>query len=194
MDAKNIALCSLFVAVAIVLGRFSVNIGAGISFYFWEIPVVVALLLYGFKMGFSVAAISIFGQAIFFPKAIGIFFPIWNLIAMTTTIVGIALTLWLITRKISNGSKTGKTGVKLLILLVSSAIGVRLAIMPFVNFFMYKYMLAFVIGKVYSDVYVMALIPFLMVYDAVLVFYSVTIGYIIAKRANRDLKIGNTFL
>src|SRR3989304_3630637 len=172
MNAKDIALCSIFVAIAVVLGYFTIPVGPMI-FYFWEIPVVVALLLYGFKMSFSVATISVFTIAVIFPKSIGILFPIWNLIGMSTTLGAIALTQWLLTRKTSNGSQTKKTGVNILIFFVVSAIGVRLAIMPFVNYFMYKYMMPIVVGTVYTDVYLVALIPALLIYDGILVLYTV---------------------
>ncbi len=193
MNAKDIALCSIFVAIAVVLGYLTIPVGPMI-FYFWEIPVVVALLLYGFKMGFSVAAVSVFVMTIIFPKSIGILFPIWNLIGMSTTMVAIALTQWLITRKASNGSQAKKQGVNILTFFVVSAMGIRLAVMPFVNYFMYKYMMPVVVGTIYTDVYLVALIPALLIYDAILVLYTVPTGFIIAKRVNNDLKMGNTLL
>ncbi|XHH08303.1 MAG: ECF transporter S component [Candidatus Bathyarchaeia archaeon] len=191
MNAKSIAVCSIFVAIAVVLGRFAVPIPI-LPFYFWEIPIVVALLLYGFKMGFSVAAISIFIQAIIYPKAIGIFFPIWNLIAMSTTLVAIALIQWYITRKATDGLQTKKQRVNRVMLYLGATLGLRLAIMPFVNYVMYKYMLPLAIGKVYTDVYLIALIPTWLIFDAILVLYTVPTSYMIAKRVSNDLKMGNT--
>ena len=193
MNAKDIALCSIFVAIAVVLGYFTIPVGPMI-FYFWEIPVVVALLLYGFKMGFSVAAISVFTMTMLIPKSIGILFPIWNLIAMTTTLLAITLTQWLITHKTSSNAQTRKHRFNFVIFFVIATMGIRLAVMPFVNYFMYKYMMPIVVGTVYTEVYLVAVIPALLIYDAILVLYTVPTGYIIARRVNKDLKNGNTLV
>ena len=194
MDAKKIAFISLFVALVILLGQLTVSIRPMV-FYFCEIPVVVALLLYGFKTGFSVAAIGIFAQALIFPKSIGIFFPIWNLVAMSTTLLAIALIQWIITRKTSNGSQTKKSRVNCVILFVVATLGIRLTVMPFVNFFIYKYVFPIVLGVTYADVTLMTwTVPILLIFDVILVLYTVPTSYMIAKRVNKDLKMGNTFL
>ncbi len=88
MNTKEVALCSVFTAIAIALDQVRIPTITGLpSFYFWEIPIVIALLLFGFKFGFAVATLSVFGQALFFPRVLGFLFPIWNLIIMSTTLV-----------------------------------------------------------------------------------------------------------
>ncbi len=193
MNAITVALCGVFAAVAIVLGRFSINLGP-IIFYFWEIPIVVALLLFGFKLGFTVATVSIFAQAIIFPRPIGLLFPVWNLIAMSTTLVAVSLTQWIIARKKFDALQAKKSRLKPVFCFVSAALVVRLSVMPFVNYFMYKFMMPLIVGRVYSDVYLAAFIPLLLIYDAVLIFYTVPTSYVIAKKVNSNLKMGNTLL
>jgi hypothetical protein len=193
MNAKEVALFSIFTAIVILLDRIRIPLGP-ISLYFWEIPLVVALLLFGFKLSFSIAVISAFAQALIFPRMMGFLFPVWNLIAMSTTLVAVFLMQLLITRKSFNVARLKKSRFNVVFLFVLSTLVIRLSVTPFVNYFMYKYMLPIVLGNVYSDVYLAALLPLLMIYDTILVLYTVPTGYMIAKKINKTLKMGNTLL
>ena len=171
MNAKEVALCSVFTALAIALDRFRIPLGP-VSFYFWEIPIVIALLLFGFKFGFSVAALSAFGSALIFPRAYGMLFPIWNLIAMSTVLVAVSLVQRLITWRVSRTSEVKPFRIKPVIYFTAAAMAIRLAAMPFVNYFMYKFMMPIMVGPSFTDAAIMALIPGLLVFDAVLVLYT----------------------
>jgi riboflavin transporter FmnP len=192
MNAKAVAMCSLFVALNIVLYRVRVPVPS-FQFYFWEIPIVVAILLFGFKFGLSVAVLSAFCQALIFPPALGIIFPIWNIIAMSTTLMAVALTRWLITTWRSSGSETRNMWAKPMVFLVIAALILREAVMPFVNYFMWKFMVPLA-GQATSDVVVIGAVTASLIYDAILVLYTVPIGYLIAKRVNVSLRIGNTII
>jgi hypothetical protein len=48
-----------------------------------------------------------------------------------------------------------------------------------------------VIGQSFSDAYIIALTPGLLVFDAILLLYTVPTSYIIAKTVNKNLNIGN---
>ncbi len=190
MNAKEVALCSVFTAIAIALDRVRIPLGP-IPFYFWEIPIVIALLLFGFKFGFSVAALSVFGQALIFPRALGFLFPIWNLIAMSTVLIGVALVQRLITWRASRTSQVKPFRIKPVVYFTFTAIVFRLLLLPFVNYFMYKFMMPIMVGPSFSDAYIMALMPGLLIFDAILVLYTVPTSYIIAKTVQKNLKIGN---
>jgi riboflavin transporter FmnP len=192
MNAKALAMCSLFVALNIVLYRVRVPVPL-FQFYFWEIPIVVAMLLFGFKFGLSVAVLSAFCQALIFPPTLGIIFPIWNIIAMSTTLMAVALTRWLITTWRSSGSGTRNMWAKPMVFLVIAALILREAVMPFVNYFMWKFMVPLA-GQATSDVVVMGAVTASLIYDAILVLYTVPIGYLIAKRVNVSLRMGNTII
>jgi riboflavin transporter FmnP len=191
MNSKDLALCSLFVALAIVLYKITIPVPS-FQLYFWEIPIVAALLLFGFKFGFTVATISVFSQFALFPSSMGIIFPIWNLIAMSTTLIAVASIQWLINWK-SHQSETKSMRIKPVFILVIAAIILREAVMPFVNIFMYKYMMPLV-GLTFTDVAIMSAVTLSLVYDAILVLYTVPFSYEIAKRVNVSLKMGNTII
>ncbi len=191
MNTKAVAMCSLFVALAILLYQVRVPVPS-FAFYFWEIPIVVALLLFGFKFGFTVAVISAFTQALLFPSRLGIIFPIWNIIAMSTTLIGVALVQWLIKNWKSNGSETRTLKTKPVVFLVIAVLILREAAMPFVNYFMYTYMIPLT-GQA-SDITTMSAVTLSLIYDAILVLYTVPTSYLIAKRVNVSLKMGNTIV
>lgn len=192
MNTKEIALCSIFTAIAIALERVRIPaIFAPIQFYFWEIPIILAALLFGLKFGFSVAALSAFGQALIFPRALGFLFPIWNLIEMSAALLGVFLAQRIIAWRISSTSQEKTFRINPIVYFTAAAMVVRIAVTPFVNFFMYKYMMPIIVGLSFSDAYIIALTPALMVFDAILVLYSVPTSYILAKIINKNLNIGN---
>jgi len=192
MNTKEVALCSIFTAIAIALERVRISaIFASVQFYFWEIPIVIAALLFGLKFGFSVAALSAFGQALIFPRALGFIFPIWNLIEMSAALVGVFLAQRLIMWRTSRTSQVKAFKIKPVVYFTAAAMAVRLTVTPFVNFFMYKYMMPIVVGQSFSDAYIIAMTPALLVFDIILVLYSVPTSYIIAKTINKNLSIGN---
>ncbi len=192
MNAKAVAMCSLFVALAIVLYRIRIPVPS-FQLYFWEIPIVAALLLFGPRFGFTVAGISVFAQAAIFPSQLGIIFPVWNLIAMSTTLIAVALMQWLIKNWRSSESETRRMRVKPVFILVVAALILRETVMPFVNYFMYKFMMPLA-GQTFTDVAIMSAVTLSLIYDAVLVLYTVPFSYEIAKRVNVSLKMGNTII
>ena len=183
----------MFVALALVLTRVTIPFGVN-SLYFWEIPIVIALLLRGFKFGFTVATISVFAQALIFPRSLGLLFPVWNLIAMSTTLIAIALTKWLFDHRASVNPQTKNSEKTLVMCFVAATLAIRVGVMPFVDFFMYKFMLPIVIGRAYTDEYIWGLMSFMVVYNIVLTLYTVPASYTIAKKVNHNLKMGTSLL
>lgn len=192
MNAKEVALCSVFAAVAIALDRFRIPaVFAQVQFYFWEIPIIIALLLFGFKVGFSIAAITAFGQALIYPRALGFLFPFWNLLAMSTFIVSVTLVKQILDRRKNDVTTMNYNRIKPIIYLTSISMAVRLLVMPFVNFFMYKYMMPIFVGQSFSDVAIIAMVPSSMVFDVILTLYTIPIAYMIAKKVYKILNVGH---
>lgn len=112
---------------------------------------------------------------------------------MSTTLVAIALIQWLITHKTSNCLPTKKPRVNRVILFVAASLGIRLTVMPFVNFFIYKHVFPIVLGVTYADAFLITFtMPVLILFDVILVLYTVPTSYMIAKKVNKDLKMGNS--
>lgn len=192
MNAKAVALCSMFTAIAIILDRVRIPTLPGqVQFYFWEIPIVIALLLFGFKLGFSVAVLSALGQALIFPRALGFLFPIWSIIVMSTLIVGVNVAYRILAWRASKSSGLKSFRIAPVVCLTASAIVFRLAPSPFINFFMYKYMMPLIGAPILSDATIIGMIPWLLAFDTILVLYTVPTSHAMAKIINKNLKVGN---
>jgi hypothetical protein len=192
MNSRNVALCSVFVAIAIILDRFTIPF-VKVSFDFWEIPLVIALLLFGYRFSLIVATVTVFAQALIFPRSLGLLFPVWNLVAISITLTSVALVQYFITKK-AKGSLRINSEKKIILFLVLPALVVRVAVMPFIDYFMYKVMMPIVVGEVFTDATIIGLLPFWLIFNSVLILYTVPISYTIAKKVNRDLRMGNSLL
>ena len=73
MKAISVALIAIFSATAIALNAIRIPsfYWPGFSYGFYEIPVLVAFIIYGFKIGYLVEIVHIMGQEIFFTTGIG---------------------------------------------------------------------------------------------------------------------------
>ncbi len=103
---------------------------------------------------------------------------------------GVAIAHRLITWRTSRTSQVKEFRIKPVIYFVASAMIFRLTITPFVNYFMYKFMMP-IIGPSFPDAAIIAMMPVLLVFDTILVLYTIPTSYIIAKTVQKNLKIGN---
>jgi riboflavin transporter FmnP len=78
LDTKAIALTIVFAALAIVLTPVAIPAGflLGYFYRFWEIPIVVAFLLLGPKIGITVAVIRTIAELTLFLGPAGFLGPI----------------------------------------------------------------------------------------------------------------------
>lgn len=189
MDTKTVAICSVFAAVSIILIRVRVPTfyWPG-TYYFWEIPIIAALLLFGLKGGVFVAVLTAVAQPIVSPNPLGFLFPVWNFVAMSTVMIGVYLGYKIVTRR---GSQTDTLKTKHAIYFTSLGVAFRVVIMPFVDYAMYRTLVPLVLGQSFSEAYIMALMPGIVVYNLVVPLYTVPTGYLLAKIVSKNLKVGN---
>lgn len=107
MDTKTITVIISFSALAIALNpvRIPTIFWPGQYFRLWEIPIITAFLLFGFKVGFSVAILNGAIQMAFFQGPAGILAAPWGVILMLVMFLGIYLAKKLTARNVS-GNKT----------------------------------------------------------------------------------------
>ncbi len=191
MDTKSIALITIFAAIAIVLNAIR------IPTFYWgnyvytlsEIPVLVAFLIYGFKIGILVEVIHIIGQEIFFPVGIGgiVVYPM-GLIVMPLMVFGIYLAKKLINRKPASENQISERRKAVYYTGVVTA--VRGGIMPFADYFiLYNFLLPLVLDKVFPPAYLAGLVPAFIAYNLTCPLYAVPIAYLIARQASKHLRL-----
>ena len=108
MNSKSIALVSLFAALAIALNiiRIPTIYFPGYFYSIFDIPILVAFIVYGFKIGYFVEIIHIIGQEIFFPVGVAglVIYPM-GIVVHTLMFSGIYFANRLINQKIIAGKK-----------------------------------------------------------------------------------------
>jgi riboflavin transporter FmnP len=189
MNAKSIALIATFAALAIVLNaiRIPTFYWPGWFYTLSDIPVIVAFLLYSFKIGILVEATQIIGQVIFFPVGPGgiVVYPM-GLLVVPLMVFGIYSAKKCLARK----SASPASEKKATIYSTGFAVAFRGSIMPVVDFFvLYQILLPIVLGRVIPVTYVMGLVPAFIIYNITSALYAVPIAYFIAKRAIKILAL-----
>jgi hypothetical protein len=189
VGAKPIATVAVFSALTISLNPISIPAPflPNFPYRFWDIPIIVAFFLFGFKIAFSVAVLNSIGQLLLFPRPIGIVAPIWFLIAITTLLLGLFLTSRLLKKR--NSGKMPLSKRKHAAYYTTLGIASRLAILPFVDYTMYRAVLPLVLGGRLSDAVILSFIPGEILFIITSTFYMVPIGYFIARKVNTTLEL-----
>ena len=191
MNARSIALITTFAALAIALNtiRIPTFYWPGWFYTLCEIPVLVAFLIYGFKIGLMVEVLHIAGQEIFFPVGPGgiVVYPM-GLLVVPLMVFGVLLGRKFLARKETSGSQNNEKKTAMFVTGVAAA--VRGGLMPLVDFFvLYNLLLPIALGKVISGTYIAGLVPAFVVYNVTSAFYSVPIAYLIARQACKHLRL-----
>ena len=189
MNTKEIALIITFAALTIALAPFripSVYL-PGVYYRFCEIPIVVAFLVFGPKIGISIAGLNVFAEIVLFPgPAVFVGRPIVFVLVLCM-FLGIYFAHWLQKRKAKlNSNANLKTGI------YYTAFGtlIRTVVAPLVNYPFYRYVVPLLSGLSLSDAYVTALIPGFIIYALTFSLFTIPIGFLIARVVSRNLNVG----
>jgi riboflavin transporter FmnP len=196
MNTQSYALISLFAALAIVLNviRIPVVYWPNMFYTFCDIPVLVAFLIYGFKIGFLVEVIHILGQEIFFPAGpAGIVFYPMGFFTHLFMFSGIYLASKFISRKAA--SKMSLSEKKRTIYFTGFATAFRGGFMPIIDFaVLYNILLPLVLGITIPETYIVALVPSFIIYNITSTLYAVPISYFIVRKTSKYLGMKAKFL
>ncbi len=191
MNTKSIALIIVFAAIAIALNavRIPTIYWPNMAYTLCDIPIVIAFLLFGYKIGLLVEGIHVLGQEVFFPTGPGavVAYPmgfVYNLLM----VFGIYVASSLIARRAASGNQIGEK--KKTVYLTGSAAAFRGFIMPIVDYFLlYHVLLPLVLGAAIPQEYIAALIPAFVVYNVTSALYVVPIAIFVASRVNKYTRI-----
>jgi len=193
MQTRTIAIIIAFAAVTIVLNPLQIPAPFLPSFPYriWDIPIIIAFFLFGFKVATAVAALNGLVQLILFPRPIGIVAPIWFFIAILALLIGLSVAKKLLNHATNTQNLTSKKSVTYF-----TALGIlsRVAILPIVDYTMYKAILPLVLGSQLTDAVILSFIPGAILFSITATLYMVPTAYLIAKKVNKTLKIGNQLL
>jgi hypothetical protein len=190
MNTKEITLIATFTALCIVLVPIKIPtlFWPGFYFYFWEIPVVAAFLLFGFKIAFSISFLTAVGRLVFFPGQAPILAFIISFMPLLTMLLGIYLAQNLIQRRVSNAKSISPT--QMIVIFAALGVSVRALIMPFIDYAQYHFLFPFFLGRDFTDPFILALMPGIVLFNILVPLYGVPIGFLVANVVGKNLKIG----
>jgi len=179
MKTKEVALMIALAGVSLVLnprlsGLAIPSFFPGLWFYFWEIPILIALFLLGLKYAVSIALGNGFILILFWGP--GFNNPLLNLLSAMSTVFGVYFARKLLIRNYFQ--EKGISRSKEVIVCTAFTMLIRLAIMvPAVIF----YASFFILYEL-----IIMLLPLLVIYDIIIVAYTVPLAYLIENRVKKD--------
>jgi riboflavin transporter FmnP len=190
MKTKALATTIVFAALAVALNPVISGIGVPapyapfLIYGLWEIPIVAAFILISPLSGISITLLNAAVLFAFFqgPLPTG---PLYNLIAIMSTLSGIY-----IARKFIKG-KDNKGKIEFKIATAATILGVilRVGVMTAVNYATLRY--PYPIGFSYQEVAIIGFLPLAALFNGTLALYTIPTGEFIAKIVKSRLKVSN---
>ena len=191
MKTSKIAVIIAFSALTIVLNIVIVPslYWPGFNYRIYEIVMVVAFLLFGFKVGVAVAALNVLGQMLLFPVPGGIVAYPFGMIAVLVMMAGVYFANYLFQNRFSKGSISS---ARMILYLTILGVAARAIIMPFLDYgVLYHVLLPVALNVTIPETYTMSLLPGMFVFNLTIPIYTIPISYIIAKKVNNSFKMEN---
>jgi riboflavin transporter FmnP len=188
LDTKTIALTIVFAAVTIALTPISVPAGFifGYFYRFWDIPIVVAFLLFGPRVGVTVDVLRALAELTLLPGPTGLTGPPTALAGSLAMLLGVYVAGWLLKRK-SFPAPDKRFGIAPVTVFAALGTLFRASFAPFIMYPVYR----FFAPRAFTDAQILILVPGIMLFAAILALYTIVTGYLIAKTINRSLGVGN---
>jgi riboflavin transporter FmnP len=188
LKTKTIAAIAVFTAISVVLvlspAKFPAPYAPFLKYQIWEIPLVVAFLLFGPAVGLSTTIINTLVLLVVYPGSLPIG-PLYNLAAVLSMLLGV----YIIQRIASNFTGDPKVRITL-----STALGcvLRVGVMSVMNWAFLRY--PYPIGYNMPVEAIIAMLPIIGLFNATVVLYTIPLSYLISRaaRANSGLFIGES--
>ena len=197
MDTKRLSLTIVFAALAIALNPAFTNIALyapfaqGLIYQIWEIPIVVAFLIISPVAGI---AISLLNTAVLFAVFPGILptGPAYNLAATLSMQVGIFAALMIGKRIACSKNKDPSVLFKAKWATAATVLGIltRVAFMSVLLYFALPQPAPIGFGSFgFDQAATILYLPFAAFFNATLALYTIPIGFLIANRVSKVLKL-----
>jgi hypothetical protein len=189
MNTKALAMSIAFAVVAMVLNPAVTGIKipspflTGLYYQVWDIPIMIAFLLLGFKYGVFAGVLNSFFLFAVFPGPSQPFYAPSNVVAQFSMMIGIFLGIKLFNRK-GQGMKTASR-IKLVATSTVLGIIVRLPIMLAIMFVILRYFMGLTQSVTFALLFVQ------VIYIIVISAYTIPVAFITASAVNKNLKVGN---
>ena len=186
MNTKTVAVIVIFAALAIALNLSPIKIPAPYAPYLiyqiWEIPIVIAFLLFGAVVGVLIAVVNTLALFAFFPGALPTG-PLYNLIAIFSMLIGVYIGRRFFTRE----AVQEKAVLKIAAASTVLGMALRIAVMTVVNYTTLRQ--GYPIGFGMDELAILAFLPLAALFNGTTVLYTVPVGEFIASVVKSRLKL-----
>jgi riboflavin transporter FmnP len=190
MKTKTISLIIVFSTIAIALNPTISRLAIpalylpNVIYQFFEIPIILALFLLGFRSGLVVAVLNSIAMVFLFPGPFFLF-PVVNLAAVTSMMIGISLGIRFYKGRVENPAIfRGKK-----IILISIVFGIILRILATTPIW-YGIVVTFYPDPSFAF-FSTVIFPLQALYNSTQALFTISIAYFVAKRVSKNLKIDN---
>lgn len=189
MNTRAIATVITFTALCIALVPFRIPTvyWPGFYYYFWEIPIVAAFLLFGFKVALSIAVLNTLARIVIVPGPSLFLQLLIGFLPLLTMLLGVHLAHKLLLHQVSNGKPI--SAKKATAYFTTLGVAVRAGIMPFIAYAEYHTIFPLFLGRDFTDTYIIAIMPGIVLFNVLVPLYGVSIGYLVARTVGKSLKI-----
>ena len=189
MNTRSIAIIITFTALCIVLIPFRIPTlyWPGFYYYWWEIPIIAAFLLFGFKVAFSISVLNTLARMALGVTPNPLLLPLISFQPLLIMLFGVYLAQKLIQRQFLKGKiiSDAKKGVYITALGVAA----RAMILPFIDYVNYHTLFPFFVGRDFPEAYITGIMPGIVLFNILVPLYGISIGYLVAKTVSKNLKI-----
>lgn len=183
MNTKTLAAVVIFAALATALDLSPIKIGFPplpfLYYQVWEIPIVVAFLIYGATAMILIASINTIVLLAFFPGGLPLG-PLYNFVAVLSMILGMGIIKVLIARH------SPKHDTIVAALYTTFGVAFRTVFMTFMNYSLLG--LPSPVGYSLPEGVILGYIPLIAVFNATLALYTIPIGYSFAKIITSNIR------
>lgn len=180
--ARLAATVAVFAALAVSLHILPIRVPAPYApfliYEIWEIPIVVAFLLFGPKVGLTVALVNYVGLQIGFPGALPTG-PVYNLAAIMGMLSGLILAQKLFKTHTSFGVRVA----------LGTGFGsfIRVGMMTVMNYLLLP--MPYPVGFSLPAPAVLAVLPLVGLFNLTVVLYTVPIAHLVSKAVSLRMRI-----
>ncbi len=189
MNSKALGLVIAFTALATALNlvRIPVPYLLNYSYQLGDIILVIAFLLFGVKIGLTVAIFNMFASIAIFPNPVGIIGAPYYLFSVLTMVLGVYIFGKIIKPRIINKPFFNAKSATLATLC---AVLTRTLIMLPMDFLIFPYLVSLVSGLTISEAFnsVLIVMPGIILYNITVPIYVIPISYFVAKKVSTHLK------
>ena len=189
MNSKALGLVIAFTALATALNlvRIPVPYLLNYSYQLGDIILVIAFLLFGVKIGLTVAIFNMFASMAIFPNPVGIIGAPYYLFSVLTMVLGVYIFGRIIKPRILNKPYFNAKSATLATLC---AVLTRTLLMLPMDFLVFPYLVSLVSGLSISEAFnsVLMVMPAIILYNITVPIYVIPISYVVAKKVSVHLK------